>query len=122
MHGDVELIKNIEIVDQNPIGRSSRSNPVTYTKAYDAIRKFYSKESFETGENLSPADFSFNVEAGRCEECLGEGIKKIEMQFMADIFLECDSCNGKRFKEKILEVKIKGKNIYDVLDMTIEVL
>ena len=120
IRGDVEEIKNIEIVDQNPIGRSSRSNPVTYTKAYDAIRKLYSKESADIGENLAPADFSFNVEGGRCEECLGEGIKKIEMQFMADIFLECDSCNGKRFKEKILEVKIKGKNIYDVLDMTIE--
>ena len=99
INGDVESIKNIEIVDQNPIGRSSRSNPVTYTKAYDAIRKFYSKESFETGENLSPADFSFNGEVGRCEECLGEGIKKIEMQFMADIFLECDSCNGKSLKK-----------------------
>ena len=118
--GDVELIKNIEIVDQNPIGRSSRSNPVTYTKAYDAIRKFYSKEAIDNGDNLTPADFSFNVEGGRCEECLGEGIKKIEMQFMADIFLECDSCNGKRFKNRILEIKINGKNIYDVLDMTIE--
>ena len=118
--GDVDVIKNIEVVDQNPIGRSSRSNPVTYTKAYDAIRKLFSKQSQEDNSNLKPADFSFNVEGGRCEECLGEGIKKIEMQFMADIFLECDACKGKRFKKEVLDVKIEGRNIYDVLDMTIE--
>jgi excinuclease ABC subunit A len=118
--GDINIIKNVEIVDQNPIGRSSRSNPVTYTKAYDPIRKLFSKQSQEDNSNLTPADFSFNVEGGRCEECLGEGIKKIEMQFMADIFLECDACKGKRFKKEVLDTKVEGKNIYDVLDMTIE--
>ncbi len=118
--GDINKIKSIEIVDQNPIGRSSRSNPATYSKAYESIRKIYSSEGQKTNKEIKPSFFSFNVDGGRCEECLGEGVKKIEMQFMADIFLECASCKGKRFKKQVLEVKYKNKSIFDVLEMTIE--
>ena len=108
------------MVDQNPVGRSSRSNPATYSKAYDAIRKIFSSEGFKSDKSIKPSDFSFNVDGGRCDECLGEGTKKIEMQFMADIYLECSACKGKRFKKKILEITYNNKNIYDVLEMTIE--
>ena len=120
MGGSLDAIENIEIVDQNPIGRSSRSNPATYSKAYDSIRKIFSSEANNQGIEIKPSDFSFNVDGGRCDDCLGEGTKKIEMQFMADIYLECDTCKGKRFKNKVLEIRINKKNIYDILKMTIE--
>ena len=118
--GDINTLKNIEIVDQNPIGRSSRSNPATYSKAYDGIRKIFAQEGEKIDNQIKPSDFSFNVDGGRCDDCLGEGVKKIEMQFMADLFLECSACKGKRFKKNILEVKHNGKNIHDVLELTIE--
>ncbi len=118
--GDLDMIKDIEIVDQNPIGRSSRSNPATYSKAYDNIRKVFAKIGEKLDRDIKPANFSFNVDGGRCDECLGEGIKKVEMQFMADLFLECDSCKGQRFKKNILEIKCKEKNINEVLNMTID--
>jgi excinuclease ABC subunit A len=117
--GDINQIAHIEFVDQNPIGKSSRSNPVTYLKAYDEIRKLYSNQQYAKYNGYKPSHFSFNVEGGRCEECQGEGTIKVEMQFMADIVLECEHCQGKRFKEDILEVKYHGKNIYDVLEMTV---
>ena len=117
--GDFHLAKAIEFVDQNPIGRSSRSNPVTYIKAYDEIRKLFSEQALSKQMGYTPAYFSFNVEGGRCEECKGEGIISIEMQFMADVVLECEVCNGKRFKQEVLDVEYAGKNIYDVLEMTI---
>ena len=120
LKGDIQNIQNIEMVDQNPVGRSSRSNPATYSKAYEAIRKIFSGEGFKSDKSIKPSDFSFNVDGGRCDECLGEGTKKIEMQFMADIYLECSACKGKRFKKKILEITYNDKNIYDVLEMTIE--
>ena len=120
LKGDFDNIQNIEMVDQNPVGRSSRSNPATYSKAYDAIRKIFAAEGFKSDKSIKPSDFSFNVDGGRCDECLGEGTQKIEMQFMADLYLECSACKGKRFKKRILEVKYNNKNIYDVLEMTIE--
>ena len=118
--GDLKLVKQIEFVDQNPIGKSSRSNPVTYLKAYDEIRKLYSELQGAKIMGLKPAHFSFNVEGGRCEECQGDGVIKVEMQFMADVFLVCERCNGKRFKEDILDVKFHEKSISDVLDMTVD--
>ena len=114
------MIHNIEIVDQNPIGRSSRSNPATYSKAYDNIRKVFTQVGLKIDREIKPANFSFNVEGGRCEDCFGEGVQKIEMQFMADLFLECDTCKGERFKKHILDIKYNNKNINQVLDMTIE--
>ncbi|MDG2342225.1 MAG: excinuclease ABC subunit UvrA [Cytophagales bacterium] len=120
LKGDIQNIQNIEMVDQNPVGRSSRSNPATYSKAYDAIRKIFSSQGFKSDKSIKPSDFSFNVDGGRCDECLGDGTKKIEMQFMADLYLECSACKGKRFKKKILEITYNDKNIYDVLEMTIE--
>lgn len=120
LDGDLDLIKNIEMVDQNPIGRSSRSNPVTYIKAYDEIRKLFAEQPFAKQMHFTPAFFSFNVEGGRCEECAGEGTITVEMQFMADVRLECEACKGKRFKSDILEVQYRGVNIYDVLEMTID--
>ena len=120
LKGDIKNIQNIEMVDQNPVGRSSRSNPATYSKAYDAIRKIFSSQGFKSDKSIKPSDFSFNVDGGRCDECLGEGTKKIEMQFMADLYLECSACKGKRFKKKILEITYNDKNIYDALEMTIE--
>jgi excinuclease ABC subunit A len=118
--GDVAIISGVELVDQNPIGKSSRSNPVTYLKAYDEIRKLYSELQASVQNNFKSSHFSFNIEGGRCEECQGEGIIKVEMQFMADVELTCESCNGKRFKKEILEVKYHGKSIYDMLEMTID--
>ena len=118
--GDTHLLKAIEMVDQNPIGRSSRSNPVTYIKAYDEIRKLYADQTASKLNNFKPSHFSFNVDGGRCEECQGEGIIKVEMQFMADIELICESCEGKRFKPEVLEVNYRGKSIHDVLEMTID--
>lgn len=118
--GDLKMIKNVEMVDQNPIGRSSRSNPVTYIKAYDEIRKLFADQQLSKQMSFTPAFFSFNVEGGRCEECKGDGKTTIEMQFMADITLECESCKGKRFKQEILEVEYRGASIYDVLEMTVD--
>lgn len=119
IEGDLHLIHGVEMVDQNPIGRSSRSNPATYIKAYDEIRKLYADLPFAKTNGFKPAHFSFNVEGGRCEECKGEGTIKVEMQFMADVMLVCESCNGKRFKEDVLEVRYRDENIYDILEMTV---
>jgi excinuclease ABC subunit A len=118
--GDYAKIRAVEFVDQNPIGKSSRSNPVTYVKAYDDIRLLYSDLPMSRARNYKPAHFSFNVDGGRCEVCQGEGEVTIEMQFMADIHLTCDNCHGKRFKQEILDVEYRGKNIADVLDMTVD--
>jgi excinuclease ABC subunit A len=120
LEGDVSRITQIEFVDQNPIGKSSRSNPISYVKAYDVIRQLYADQPISQQRGYKPSTFSFNVEGGRCDTCEGEGEIKVEMQFMADIFLNCESCHGKRFKQETLEVEYKGKNIADVLDMTIE--
>jgi excinuclease ABC subunit A len=120
LRGDVSSVTGIEMVDQNPIGRSSRSNPVTYLKAFDEIRKLFSEQQAAIQYGLKPAHFSFNVEGGRCEECQGEGVIRVEMQFMADVELTCEACKGMRFKKETLEVKYRGKNIYDILEMTIE--
>ncbi len=119
LEGDTKLIKDIEFVDQNPIGKSSRSNPATYVKAYDEIRKLYSEQPLAKQMGYSAGYFSFNTEGGRCEECKGEGTVTVEMQFMADLVLECESCHGKRFKSDTLEIKYKDKNIYDILEMTV---
>ncbi len=118
--GNFSSIKFIEFVDQNPIGRSSRSNPVTYIKAYDDIRMLFSKQKLSTLRNYQPKHFSFNVDGGRCPSCKGEGVVTIEMQFMADVQLKCESCHGKRFKKEVLEVKFKEKTIDDILNMTID--
>jgi excinuclease ABC subunit A len=117
--GDTNLIANVEFVDQNPIGKSSRSNPVTYIKAYDEIRKLFSMQQLSKQNGYKASHFSFNVDGGRCEECQGDGVIKVEMQFMADVYLTCESCGGKRFKDDILEVKYHSKNIYDILDFTV---
>ncbi len=117
--GDYKMISNVEFVDQNPIGKSSRSNPVTYLKAYDEIRNLFAQQKAAKMAGYKPAHFSFNVDGGRCDECQGEGHITIEMQFMADIQIVCESCNGKRFKEEILDVKYKGKTIFDILEMTV---
>ena len=117
--GDIKMVKDIEFVDQNPIGKSSRSNPVTYVKAYDEIRKLYADQPLAKQLGYTAGYFSFNTEGGRCEECKGEGTVTVEMQFMADLVLECESCHGKRFKSDTLEVKFQGKNIYDILEMTV---
>lgn len=118
--GDLSLIKNVELIDQNPVGRSSRSNAVTYVKAYDDVRKIFAEQPLSKQMKFTPAFFSFNTEGGRCEECKGDGTILVEMQFMADITLECESCKGKRFKQDVLDVEYRGKNIYDILDMTID--
>ena len=120
LEGDVSSLTGIEMVDQNPIGKSSRSNPVTYLKAYDEIRKLYSELQASVQNNFRASHFSFNIEGGRCEECQGEGVIKVEMQFMADVELTCESCKGMRFKKEILEVKYHGRNIHDILEMTID--
>ena len=118
--GSYDQIKHIEFIDQNPIGRSSRSNPVTYIKAYDDIRALLSSQKISKIRNYKPKHFSFNVDGGRCEVCKGEGVVTIEMQFMADVHLQCDNCNGKRFKKEVLEVNFEGKNIDDILNSTID--
>ncbi|MCU0460867.1 MAG: excinuclease ABC subunit UvrA [Bacteroidales bacterium] len=118
--GDIGGLTGIEMVDQNPIGKSSRSNPVTYLKAYDEIRKLYSEQQASVQNNFKASHFSFNIEGGRCEECQGEGIIRVEMQFMADVELTCEACKGMRFRKDILEVRYHGKNIYDMLEMTID--
>jgi excinuclease ABC subunit A len=118
--GSLKQVKQLEYVDQNPIGKSSRSNPVTYVKAYDEIRTLYSEQPLAKARNYKPGYFSFNVEGGRCEMCQGEGVTTVEMQFMADIQLTCESCKGKRFKEETLEVSFKGKNVSEILDLTVD--
>jgi excinuclease ABC subunit A len=117
--GDVDAIKRVEFVDQNPIGKSTRSNPATYVKAYDAIRDLYAEQPLAQQMGFSPQYFSFNTEGGRCEECKGAGVITVEMQFMADLVLECEACHGHRFKRDVLDVMFHGKNIDDVLNMTI---
>ena len=119
MEGDIDTIKHVEFVDQNPIGKSTRSNPATYLKAYDAIRSLFANQPLAKQMGFSPAYFSFNTEGGRCEECKGAGYVTIEMQFMADLTLTCEACKGKRFKHDILDVKYAGKDINDVLNMTV---
>ncbi|MEO6884550.1 MAG: excinuclease ABC subunit UvrA [Bacteroidia bacterium] len=118
--GNIEQISNIEFIDQHPIGRSSRSNPVTYVKAYDEIRTLYSEQALSKIRGYKPSFFSFNVDGGRCEVCEGEGEIKVEMQFMADIHLECEACKGKRFKSDLLEVEYRKKNIHDILNLSVD--
>ncbi len=120
LEGDLSLLKAVELVDQNPIGKSSRSNPVTYLKAYDEIRKLFAEQPYARHSAIQPAHFSFNMAGGRCEECQGEGTIKVGMQFMADVTLVCEACGGKRFKDEILEVRYHGKNIADVLEMSVD--
>jgi len=118
--GDISSITAVELIDQNPIGKSSRSNPVTYLKAFDDIRKLFAEQQAAVQSGFKPAHFSFNVEGGRCEECQGEGVIRVEMQFMADVELTCEACKGKRYKRDILDVKFHDRNIYDILEMTID--
>ena len=120
LSGDIKMIRSVELIDQNPIGKSSRSNPVTYIKAYDEIRRLYAEQPYAKRTNIQPSNFSFNMVGGRCEQCQGEGTIKIGMQFMADVVLTCDACNGRRFKQEILDIKYHGKDICDVLDMSID--
>jgi len=120
LDGDLELIQNVEFVNQNPIGRSSRSNPVTYLKAYDDIRIIFSKQELAINRDYKPKHFSFNVDGGRCDNCKGEGQVSIEMQFMADVILECEMCKGKRFKEEIRDIKYNGYSIDEILSLTID--
>ena len=118
--GDMTEIQKIEFIDQNPIGKSSRSNAATYMKAYDEIRRVFAEQQMSRQLGFTPATFSFNVEGGRCEECKGEGTITVEMQFMSDITMECESCHGKRFNSDVLEVLYNGKNIADVLEMSVD--
>ncbi len=120
LEGDLSLLSSVEMVDQSPIGRSSRSNPVTYIKAYDEIRKLFAEQSYAKHMGLGASSFSFNVAGGRCEECQGEGIIKVSMQFMADVELECEACKGRRFKQEVLDVKYRGRSICEVLEMTVD--
>jgi excinuclease ABC subunit A len=120
LEGDIHRVEAVELVDQNPIGRSSRSNPVTYVKAWDEIRQLFTEQDVAKVRGYKPAFFSFNVDGGRCDVCQGEGEVHIEMQFMADINLRCDACHGKRFKEEILDVKFAGRDVAEVLDMTVD--
>jgi excinuclease ABC subunit A len=117
--GDIDAVKHVEFIDQNPIGKSTRSNPATYVKAYDAIRDLYADQPLSQQMGFTPQYFSFNTEGGRCEECKGAGVITVEMQFMADLVLECEACHGHRFKKDILDVAYHGKNIDDILNMTI---
>jgi len=117
--GDITAVRHVEFVDQNPIGKSTRSNPATYLKAYDAIRDLFARQQLSKQMGYTSMTFSFNTEGGRCEECKGTGVIEVEMQFMADISLVCEECHGKRFKSEVLEVRFHGKNIYDVLEMTV---
>ncbi|HRN41612.1 MAG TPA: excinuclease ABC subunit A, partial [Vicingus sp.] len=118
--GDIKQIRGVEFVNQNPIGKSSRSNPVTYIKAYDDIRNLFSSQKLAKSRGFKPSHFSFNIDGGRCDVCKGEGEITVEMQFMSDIHLKCEVCNGKRFKDEILEIKVGDKHIADVLEMTID--
>lgn len=114
------MIGQVEMIDQNPIGKSSRSNPVTYIKAWDTVRDLYSSQSLSKIRGFQPKHFSFNVDGGRCDTCKGEGEQTVEMQFLADVHLICESCNGKKFKDEVLEVTYKGKNIHDVLELGVD--
>lgn len=118
--GDIESIKQVEMVDQNPIGKSSRSNPVTYIKAWDEVRDLYAKQPLSKIRGYQPKHFSFNVDGGRCDQCKGEGEQVVEMQFLADVHLTCEVCGGKRFKEEVLEVRYREKNIYDILELSVD--
>jgi excinuclease ABC subunit A len=118
--GDIEGIAQVEMVDQNPIGKSSRSNPVTYIKAYDEIRDLFARQPLSKMRGFQPKHFSFNVDGGRCDTCKGEGEQVVEMQFLADVHLTCESCGGKRFKEEVLEIKYKDKNIYEILELSVD--
>ncbi len=120
IEGDLSLLKGVEMVDQNPIGKSTRSNPVTYLKAYDEIRKLFADQPYAKHTGITAAHFSFNVAGGRCEECQGEGVIKVSMQFMADVELVCEACGGRRFRDETLEVKYRGKDICEVLDLTVD--
>ncbi len=120
LKGSMHLLKDVEFVDQNPLSKSSRSNPVTYMKAFDEIRRIFADQQASKQMGFTPAHFSFNTPGGRCEECQGEGTITIEMQFMADIVIECEHCHGKRYKQEVLEITFGGKNIYDILDMTVD--
>ena len=120
VEGDLDAVGNIEMVDQNPIGKSSRSNPVTYVKAYDDIRDLFASQPLSKVRGFSPQHFSFNVDKGRCPVCKGDGEVVVQMQFMADVHLVCDTCGGKRFKREVLEIKFHDKNIADILDMTVD--
>jgi excinuclease ABC subunit A len=119
LDGDIDAISHVEFVDQNPIGKSTRSNPATYVKAYDAIRDLFASQPLAQQMEFTSQHFSFNTDGGRCDECKGAGVITVEMQFMADLVLECEACHGKRFKHDILDVRFEGKNIDDVLNMTI---
>ena len=119
LKGDMNMVRHIEFIDQNPIGKSTRSNPVTYVKAWDEIRKLFASQPLSKQMGYTSAFFSFNTDGGRCEECKGEGTITVEMQFMADLVLECESCHGQRFKHDILEVRYEGQNVYDILNMTV---
>jgi excinuclease ABC subunit A len=120
LEGDFNRIGAVELVDQNPIGRSSRSNPATYIKAWDEIRSLFADQQLSKVRGYKPGYFSFNIQGGRCEECEGEGVVKIEMQFMADLYLTCESCKGKRFRDEVLDIRYREKTIVDILDMTIQ--
>lgn len=120
LSGDIESISQIEMVDQNPIGKSSRSNPITYIKAYDQVRELFAQQPLAKMRGFQPKHFSFNVDGGRCDTCKGEGEQVVEMQFLADVHLVCESCGGKRFKEEVLEVKYRDNNIFDVLEMSVD--
>jgi excinuclease ABC subunit A len=120
IEGNLKSIKHVEFVDQNPIGKSSRSNPITYIKAYDSIRELFANQAISKSRAYKPQHFSFNVDGGRCETCQGEGEVTIEMQFMADIHLTCESCKGARFKDEVLDVKFENKNISDVLNLSVD--
>jgi excinuclease ABC subunit A len=120
LEGNVKRINKVEFINQSPIGKSSRSNPVTYVKAYDYIRDLFSSQQISKIRGYQPKHFSFNVEGGRCEACKGEGEQVVEMQFLADVHLECESCKGRRFRSEILEVEFKGKNIFDALSLSVE--
>jgi len=120
LEGDIDRITAVELIDQNPIGKSTRSNPVTYLKAFDDIRKLFADQQAAVQAGFKPAHFSFNVDGGRCEECQGEGVIRVEMQFMADVELTCEACKGMRYKRDILDVRFNGKNIYEVLELTID--
>jgi excinuclease ABC subunit A len=120
LSGDTALLRGVELVDQNPIGKSSRSNPAIYIKAWDEIRKLFAEQPYAKHNNITASHFSFNSSGGRCEVCQGEGSIKVSMQFMADITLTCEACNGKRFKDEVLEVKYRDKSVSDILDMSVD--
>jgi excinuclease ABC subunit A len=120
MTGDIDAIKKIELIDQNPLGRSSRSNPITYIKAYDGIRDLFSDLPMSHVRGFAPKHFSFNVPGGRCETCEGDGEILVEMQFLSDVHLVCEECNGQRFKQEVLDVTYKEKNIFEVLELSVD--